>query len=49
MATHSPEYEKVKSHYDNNSWSMTSVRNAVKAHWITAKEFEEITGEKYED
>ena len=46
--THSPKYEKVKGYYDNGYWSKKKVHDAVIKGWITAEEFEEITGEPYE-
>lgn len=43
---HSKNFEKVKSYYDAGLWSKERVRNAV-GKWITAAEYEEITGEPY--
>jgi hypothetical protein len=43
----SKNYEKVKSFYAAKLWSLSWVINAVDK-WITADEFQEITGEKYE-
>ena len=43
----SKNYDKVKSFYDASLWSIGMVRNAVE-RWITADEFQEITGEEYE-
>lgn len=45
---HSQKFAKVKSYYDRGLWNLKMVRNAVIARWITAAEFEEITGEPYE-
>ena len=45
---HSPKYEKVKAYYDTGLWSKTKVKNAVVHGWITAAEYEEITGEPYQ-
>ena len=45
---HSEKYELVKGYYDNGLWKKKAVRNAVKKNWITAAEYEEITGEVYE-
>ena len=39
--------EKVKGFYEAELWSLGMVRNAVD-RWITADEFQEITGKKYE-
>lgn len=44
----SPKFEKVKRYYDGGLWNKTMVRNAVVKEWITAEEFEEITGEVYD-
>ena len=43
---HSPNYEKVKSYYDRDMWSIDRVRSAV-GKWITEEEFTEITGEEW--
>lgn len=48
MNEHSPKFSKVKSYYDNHLWNVQMVRNAVVKSWITAEEFEEITGEVYD-
>lgn len=45
---HSQKFDKVKGYYDRGLWNITMVRNAVVKNWITAVEFEEITGEPYE-
>lgn len=46
--THSKNFTKVKNFYDNGLWNEARVRNAVtnpKSNpWITAAEYEEITG-----
>ena len=51
-AEHSKNFAKVKKYYDTGVWSKTKVYNMVtnpKSNpWITADEYEEITGEKYE-
>jgi len=47
MLEHSKNYEKVKEYYIFNRWTIDKVRDAVKHNWITAIEFEEITGESY--
>ena len=51
---HSENFNKVKAYYDlyvatdgAYGWSKARVRNAVRYGWITADEYEEITGEKY--
>lgn len=43
---HSKNYEKVKGYYDRKMWSRQRVYAAV-GLWITAEEYEDITGEKY--
>lgn len=45
---HSPKFELVKSYYDSGFWKKKAVKNAVGKGWITAEEYEEITGEIYE-
>jgi len=40
-------YEKVKRFYDAKLWSLSWVTNAVDK-WITAAEYQEITGKEYE-
>lgn len=44
----SKKYELVKRYYDQGLWSKARVRNAVVKEWITAEEYELITGEVYE-
>lgn len=45
----SPKFQKVKYYYDNGLWGIDRVRNAVVKNWITAEEFEIITGIPYGD
>ena len=45
----SSKFPKVKAYYDNGLWNISRVRNAVVKNWITAGEFEEITGKSYGD
>ena len=51
---HSPKYSVVKKYYNTYKpdgtrlWTDEMVHNAVDKGWITAAEFEEITGEKFE-
>lgn len=45
---HSKKYAKVKKYYDKGMWTIDMVHDAVEKGWITAEEFEEITGEPYE-
>lgn len=44
----SKNFEKVKGYYDKGLWSKQKVRNAV-GKWITAEEYELITGEPFEE
>ena len=44
---HSLKFNKVKNYYDRGLWNKTMVANAVVKEWITADEYEEITGEVY--
>lgn len=46
---HSAKFEKVKGYYDTGAWNIDRVRLAVTKNWITAEEFEEITGEPYDE
>lgn len=43
----SRKFNTVKAAYDRGSWNKTMVRNAVVKEWITAEEYEIITGEVY--
>ena len=43
----SAKFEKVKKYYDKGLWNKTMVHNAVVKGWITAEEYELITGEVY--
>lgn len=43
----SSKFEKVKRYYDNGLWNIKQVRDAVTKGWITAEEFEIITGQPY--
>ena len=45
---HSEKFALVKGYYDGGFWKKAAVRNAVRKNWITAEEYEEITGEEYE-
>ena len=44
----SKKFALVKRYYDQGLWSKARVRNAVVKEWITAEEYEIITGEVYE-
>ena len=52
---HSPKFNDVKYYYTHINtrtgkpyWSKEKVKEAVVKKWITAEEYEEITGEPYE-
>lgn len=49
MNEHSKKYSLVKHYYDKGLWSKKRVHDAVVKEWITAEEYEEITGEPYEN
>lgn len=44
----SPKFNKVKKYYETGAWNKTMVRNAVVKEWITAEEYQIITGEVYD-
>lgn len=44
----SSKFEKVKHYYDKHLWTKKQVADAVVKGWITADEYELITGEDYE-
>ena len=41
------KYSIVKAHYDEGTWTIEQVRNAVIKGWITESEYMEITGQEY--
>jgi len=41
------KFEKVKGFYEAKLWTLGMVKNAVE-RWITAAEYQEITGKEYE-
>lgn len=43
------KYKKVKNYYDSGLWTIEMVKQAVIKNWITAEEFETITGQLYND
>ena len=45
----SKKFNLVKKYYDKGLWSKAMVANAVVKEWITAEEYETITGEPYEE
>lgn len=42
----SKNFEKVKEYYEKGLWSKGRVYNAV-GKWITAEEYQQITGDTY--
>lgn len=48
MNEHSKNFAKVKRFYLQKLWNIEKVQAAV-GKWITADEYEEITGEAYEE
>lgn len=44
----SKKFDLVKKYYDKGLWKIGAVYNAVVKGWITAEEYEVITGEPYE-
>lgn len=50
---HSPKFEIIKEYYESGQWKKKAVRKAVTAVnplWrITPEEYEEITGEPYDE
>lgn len=45
----SSKFEKVKGYFDRGLWNIERVKNAVVKAWITAEEFQIITGRLYEE
>lgn len=43
----SKKFKTVKGAYDRGSWNKEMVANAVAKGWITAEEYQIITGEAY--
>lgn len=41
-------FERIKYFYEAGLWSAPMVKTAVRKGVITAEQYEEITGEKYE-
>ena len=46
---HSSDYAKIKKYYDKGLWDIDRVHKAVEKGKITPAEFEEITGQSYEE
>ena len=45
---HSKKFEKIKNWYESGLWPRGWVADAVIKNWITAAEYEEITGEPFQ-
>ena len=43
----SSKFAKVKRYYDSGFWNKKMVADAVSKGWITAEEYELITGDVY--
>ena len=41
------KYERIKKYYDEGLWNIDRVRDAVTKGFITEDQFEEITGQVY--
>lgn len=48
MEEHSPHFSQVKTYYDDGLWGNFRLKMAVVKNWITKEEYEEITGQEYE-
>lgn len=52
---HSKKFDLVKKYYNtrmsngDRMWDENRVKNSVEKGWITAEEYEEITGQVYEE
>lgn len=44
----STKFEKVRDYYGRKLWTKAWVKDAVVKGWITAEEYETITGDIYE-
>ncbi len=40
-------FDKIKSYYENGTWSIAMARNAILKGKISEEEFFDITGEEY--
>ena len=45
----SSKFEKVKGYYEAGLWDTRRVHDSVAHGWITADEYQEITGDAYVD
>lgn len=48
-AVKSKRFNIVRQYYESGLWKINRVRNAVVKGWITTGEYEEITGERYDN
>jgi len=46
---HSKKFNTVRHYYVTGVWNIDRVRAAVTKQWITESEFEEITGESFNE
>ena len=49
VVQHSKDFEKIKKYYEYKFWTKKMVKNAVVKGKITSEEYEEITGEPYQE
>lgn len=49
VVQHSKDFEKIKKYYEDKFWTKKMVKNAVVKGKITPEEYEEITGEPYQE
>ena len=49
VVQHSKYFEKIKKYYEDKFWTKKMVNNAVVKGKITPEEYEEITGEPYQE
>lgn len=43
------KFDKVQGYFEAGLWDLSRVKNAVRKSWITAAEYETITGEPFEE
>lgn len=43
------KFDKVQGYFEAGLWDLSRVKNAVRKGWITAAEYETITGEPFEE
>ncbi|MBU8908485.1 XkdX family protein [Desertibacillus haloalkaliphilus] len=42
-------FDRIKRFYDRELWTLEQVKDGVRTNHITEEEYEEITGESFED